>query len=32
VITHERLPEDRREGHVGGWTELLGSLEKVLTA
>ncbi|HEX4328134.1 MAG TPA: SRPBCC domain-containing protein [Burkholderiales bacterium] len=32
VITHERLPEDRRDGHAAGWTELLGSLEKVFTA
>ena len=32
VITHERLPEDRRDGHQGGWTELLESLEKNLAA
>ena len=32
VITHERLPEDRRDGHAAGWTELLEMLEKNLTA
>ncbi|MBC3875189.1 SRPBCC family protein [Undibacterium flavidum] len=26
VVTHERLPEAARNGHIGGWTEILESL------
>lgn len=26
VVTHERLPDAVRNGHIGGWTEILESL------
>jgi uncharacterized protein YndB with AHSA1/START domain len=32
VITHERLPDAARNGHIGGWTEILGQLENTLEA
>jgi uncharacterized protein YndB with AHSA1/START domain len=32
VITHERLPEEVRSGHIAGWTELLETLEKTVAA
>jgi uncharacterized protein YndB with AHSA1/START domain len=32
VITHERLPEAARKGHTGGWTEILESLAKTMSA
>lgn len=32
VITHERLPENARSAHTGGWTEILESLARQLTA
>ncbi len=32
VITHERLPEAARKGHTAGWTEILESLVKTMSA
>ena len=32
VITHERLPEAARAGHIGGWTEILGQLVQMQEA
>ncbi|MEO8038741.1 MAG: SRPBCC domain-containing protein [Betaproteobacteria bacterium] len=32
VITHERLPEAARNGHTAGWTEILESLGKQISA
>jgi uncharacterized protein YndB with AHSA1/START domain len=32
VVTHERLPEAARNGHAGGWTEILESLAKTFSA
>ena len=32
VITHERLPEAAQAGHIGGWTEILGQLVRMLEA
>ncbi|MES1982458.1 MAG: SRPBCC domain-containing protein [Pseudomonadota bacterium] len=32
VITHERLPEAVRSGHTAGWTEILESLSKTISA
>lgn len=30
IITHERLPEAAQAGHIGGWTEILESLDKTI--
>ena len=32
IVTHERLPEAARNGHAGGWTEILDSLSKTFSA
>lgn len=32
VVTHERLPEEAQNGHTAGWTEILESLEKQISA
>lgn len=32
VITHERLPEEARQGHTAGWTEILEMLAKTMGA
>jgi uncharacterized protein YndB with AHSA1/START domain len=32
VLTHRRLPPERKESHRGGWGSILGKLEETLSA